>query len=98
LIKAETFGLAPLTAPLYSGGLPKAEGFFPLKFHTRLMKDQQKTVDEKKCLLEFFAQGLIFREPDGSRKQVAWPQRFVEFGLKGRSTGSLDDCVKNEPG
>jgi len=35
LIMGETFGMAPLTAPLYSGELPKAEGFFRMKFHTR---------------------------------------------------------------
>ncbi len=35
LIGEETFEAAPLTAPLYSGELPKAEGFFLPKFHTR---------------------------------------------------------------
>jgi hypothetical protein len=34
LIRKETIKDAPLTAPLYSGELPKAEGFFLPKFHT----------------------------------------------------------------
>ena len=86
LIKAETFGLAPLTAPLYSGEL-KAEGFFLLKFHTRIPNNQELVTyrPPRKRAMWIFCTGVY--EPNPGDRPGRLFLGFTGMVALGRYTG-----------